>query len=170
MVKGLIYNGKNPETILKWLGSSGEESCEFGSSAMFYPYLSAEDCDCNSKGRYWSIQLDADATDVRRSLPVSQAHAIPGTFTWPCIARVSTLTLSFWYLKTAPCHLFDDDTLALLSSHFFCLTLRALDSHIASSIIPLLLLYKYPVITLVVHSYKCLLRERTDECDFKTRV
>lgn len=87
MVKGLIYNGKNPETILKWLGSSGEESCEFGSSAMFSPYLSAEDCDCNSKGRYWSIQLDADATDVRRSLPVSQAHAIPGTFTWLCICK-----------------------------------------------------------------------------------
>lgn len=87
MVKGLIYNGKNPETILKWLGSSGEESCEFGSSAMFSLYLSAEDCDCNSKGRYWSIQLDTDATDVRRSLPVSQAHAFPGTFMWPRICK-----------------------------------------------------------------------------------
>ena len=62
--------------------------------------------------------------------------------------RVSTFTLSFWYRRTAPGHLSDDDTLALLSSHFFCLTLRALDRHIASSIIPLLLLYKYPVITL----------------------
>lgn len=132
MVKGLIYNGRHPETILEWLGSAGEESCEFGSSAMFSPYLSAEDCECNSKGRYWSTQLDTDATNLRKSLCVPVTGSPSHIHLTIHLHSVSSLTLSLRYLKTAPRHLFADDTLALLSSHF-CPMLRALDSHIASS-------------------------------------
>lgn len=95
-------------------------------------YLSAEDCECNSKGRYWSIQLDTNATNLRKSLCVPVTCSPSHIHLTIHLHSVSSLTLSLRYLKTAPRHLFDDDTLALLSSHF-CPMLRALDSHIASS-------------------------------------
>ena len=78
------------------------------------------------------VQLDTDATNLRKSLCVPVTCSPSHIHLTIHLHSVSSLTLSLRYLKTAPRHLFADDTLALLSSHF-CPMLRALDSHIASS-------------------------------------